>query len=353
MEKILILIGKLDAGGGERNACLLANQFLEDGYSVSVGYLLPSLVFYSLDSKVKVFDLSNKKRPKSFFSWKKKIVDLYRREKFDVIISFFFSVSVVALLSIKDKKPIFICRETGDPKTRNFWRFAAFNFFLKKADHIVFQTEYEKSCYSKGIRKKGVVLKNPVVHPAGHYENCLNKKTWVSVGRLSGVKDQETIIRGFSIFHKKHNDYHLKIYGKGPSEEQLRKLISELNLDNSVSLCGLTHDVFEVFQDGCGFILASKNEGMPNALLEAKVFGLPIITSKWPGYQDVVRPGADALVFDAGDALDLSEKMEALALDNCLRNTLIANCIASSGEYSIRLIASQWEKLFKRGRVDK
>ncbi len=57
------------------------------------------------------------------------------------------------------------------------------------------------------------------------------------------------------------------------------------------------------------FVLPSRFEGLPFALLEAMAQGLPLITSDAGGSSEVVRSGVDGLVYPEGDRTELSERL--------------------------------------------
>jgi GalNAc-alpha-(1->4)-GalNAc-alpha-(1->3)-diNAcBac-PP-undecaprenol alpha-1,4-N-acetyl-D-galactosaminyltransferase len=344
MRKILLLIPKLEAGGAERNACLLANKWVEDGYSVTIAHLMPSSVFYSLSPKVSVVDLSKKGVSKPFFYLRRRLRSLQKSEHFDVVVSFFFTVGAFAWLCLPHKKIRFIVRETGNPKSRKLWKRLLCAAALRHVDHVVFQTSFEMSCYPKKLQKKGVIIRNPVVLPSYTYSNPVSSHLWISSGRLVEDKDHKTLITAFSLFLKDDPKARLEIYGEGPLRDSLQKQIDVLGLSRNVFLQGVTPDIFKTLNQAFAFVLPSRNEGMPNALLEAKVFGVPVISSNWSGNESVCQNNEDCLVFQQGDANDLYQKMVLLS-SLSTRESLRLNAQQQAFLYSIDSVAKSWEKI--------
>jgi len=68
----------------------------------------------------------------------------------------------------------------------------------------------------------------------------------------------------------------LAIAGAGPEESALKSLCVELGLERSVCFAGHVRDLHAHFAAASVFVLSSRHEGMPNALLEAAAAGLPI-----------------------------------------------------------------------------
>jgi glycosyltransferase involved in cell wall biosynthesis len=73
------------------------------------------------------------------------------------------------------------------------------------------------------------------------------------------------------------------------------------------------------------FILPSRNEGTPNALLEAMASGLPIIASKVGGIPELIQDNTEGLLFESGSIDDLKEKMTRLIQDKQLQKMLANN----------------------------
>ena len=71
----------------------------------------------------------------------------------------------------------------------------------------------------------------------------------------------------------------LVIVGDGPLASELRELARDLNISSNVDWCGYVSDPFPLLRASKFFVLTSRFEGTPNALLEAMACGLPGIVS--------------------------------------------------------------------------
>jgi glycosyltransferase involved in cell wall biosynthesis len=92
-------------------------------------------------------------------------------------------------------------------------------------------------------------------------------------------------------------------------------LIETLGLDQRVIFTGWLEkkELWKIFRAADLFVLPSKSEGMPNAMLEALGFGLPCIGSKVPGIIDVLQ--YEELMFDPMDEQSLIDKIRHLFSD--------------------------------------
>ena len=80
------------------------------------------------------------------------------------------------------------------------------------------------------------------------------------------------------------------ICGHGVLNEHLRQLVTELQLDDSVTFLGYREDMLEVYPCADLFLFPSFQEGLPMALLEAMASGLPVVCSYIRGSRDLMEP---------------------------------------------------------------
>ena len=128
--------------------------------------------------------------------------------------------------------------------------------------------EVDKFLYNKEIRdkkRKDFGLTNEFV--VGH------------VGRLSYQKNHELLIRIFSELHKKDANTILLLIGVGEKEDEIRKQVHELKLDECVRFLGNRDDVNELYQAMDVFVMPSLFEGIPVVGVEAQFSGLPCVFS--------------------------------------------------------------------------
>ncbi len=140
----------------------------------------------------------------------------------------------------------------------------------------------------------------------------------VTVCRLVFPKDVATIIRAI---HLLSESFKLIIVGSGPDEKKLRDIDSGLG-GGSVFL-GDRDDVPKILSAADAFVLSSKWEGLPVAILEAMAASKPVIASDSPGINDIVKNRETGLLFVYGDARDLKNKLELLSNDAELYRKLV------------------------------
>ena len=166
------------------------------------------------------------------------------------------------------------------------------------------------------------------------------------MGRLEPQKNRRLLIEAFSDVYKKYPEYTLDIYGEGSQENELKQLILELGLNNSVVLHGNVNDVHRQIADAEMFVLSSDYEGLSNALLEAMMMGLPCITTDCAGAAEAVENGVDGIIIPIRDRNKMTEAMEKLISDASLRKQFSEKAVEHSKQFQVGNVIAQWEQLF-------
>lgn len=104
-------------------------------------------------------------------------------------------------------------------------------------------------------------------------------KIYTHIGSFSKVKNQLFLIDIFDEIHKVDNKALLFLIGGGEYEKEIKKKISDLNLEDSILMLGIINDVYNKLIMSDAFIFPSLFEGFPTVLLEAQAAGLPCFVS--------------------------------------------------------------------------
>ena len=105
----------------------------------------------------------------------------------------------------------------------------------------------------------------------------------LAIGRLSPVKGYDLLLDALAIVRSSYPDAHLSIIGSGSQEAFLKTMCACLGLASAVRFLGEVSQPANYFADASLFVLSSRHEGMPNALLEAAAAGLPLVATPASG----------------------------------------------------------------------
>jgi glycosyltransferase involved in cell wall biosynthesis len=103
--------------------------------------------------------------------------------------------------------------------------------------------------------------------------------------------------------------------GRGDRYESTMHLVRELHLTQNVHIIGQTVDVSGLLGASDIAVFSSNAEGVPNAVLEAMAAGLPVVGTDYPGIREAVGPSGATLLARPHDAIDLAERVIAVAGD--------------------------------------
>jgi len=349
--RLLFVVGSMGGGGAERVASIFANELSRKGFDITIAMILDNTVYYDIDPSVKLVDLTRKSHPYllNLSYWISKIKQLHKKMHFDVAISFFLKGSPLLFEALKKTDVKMLARESEDPlnSKRGLITKALLNHYLAKMHAVIFQSEYQRKCFSKKIQEKGYIIHNPVSVPEGEIiEFSKRSNVIVDVGRLIPGKRHDLILRAFAGFLSKNPDYILNIYGDGIEKENLSNLIKELKLDNHAFLKGTSKNLHYDIAKSKIFVLASDFEGQPNALIEAMALGIPVISSRWNGVEDFVQNNINGLVFEKGDLESLIKSFETITRETDLSQSFVEKANQTRKNFSLETIIDKWLKLF-------
>ncbi len=169
----------------------------------------------------------------------------------------------------------------------------------------------------------------------------------LNVGRLHPQKAHDVLLQAFSCFIHEFPGWQLVILGEGPLKEDLQRHAESLGIHSYVDWRGNVKDIEAFYKAATFFVLPSRYEGMPNALLEAMSRGLPpIITDASPGPLEYVEHNESGLVVPVDDVEALSYAMKRLAENKSLRERLSENARKKVKPNNLEEIILQWENLF-------
>lgn len=135
---------------------------------------------------------------------------------------------------------------------------------------------------------------------------------FISTSRLTPRKGIDKLVEAFAVAVKNSRaPLELRIIGEGEQKPDLEARVKELGLEEQVKFLGrIEHHLLpEYYQDAHVFVLASKNEGMSNAALEAMASGLPLIVSNTGGMEELVTEGKNGFFVDPDSIQQFAETL--------------------------------------------
>jgi len=166
--------------------------------------------------------------------------------------------------------------------------------------------------------------------------NCRSPKPVriVMVGALSVQKNYDLIIN--VIARLPNCDVELVVAGEGPEKERLIKKVRELGLSESIDFLGNVQDVPRLLASADIFAMCSAWEGLPIALLEATLLGLPVLVTNVGGCAEVVHSVSNGIVVDDVSPDAYADALVRLVDDEGLRAFFSRNAKLYGGRYGLK-----------------
>ena len=130
-----------------------------------------------------------------------------------------------------------------------------------------------------------------------------------TVGRLVPVKSQRTLIQAIAILASRQVDCSAILVGEGPLREPLKGLAAQLGVGHLVHLLGQRNDVHRVLPSLDVFALPSLSEGLSNTIIEAMATGLPVVSTRVGGADELVREGETGHLVPPDDPQALADAL--------------------------------------------
>ncbi len=349
-KSIFLISYGFKGGGVQRVVTTLASE-LASRYRVTLLYVGSEKGIYPISPKVEIARITEElfDHPERFSWLARWIRALKKRRGVYASISFLYLMNSLNVASKADD--VIVCTERNNPSKNEFEisLFERIKELYEQADHVVFQSERVRSLFNDAVKAHSSILPNPVGVTCDRKSET--KRRIVNAGRLVAQKNQALLIRAFRRFHEIHPDYSLSIYGIGfretDVEGELRNLIEELNLQDSVILEGLSTRICEDIADAEFFVLSSDFEGMSNALLEAMTTGFPCVSTDCEGSTDVIEDGVNGLLIPRGDEDALLKAMLTLAEQEEYRERLGRQAKITAERFRKEKVAEEWTEMIE------
>jgi glycosyltransferase involved in cell wall biosynthesis len=274
-----------------------------------------------------------------------------------VIVSMLTNVNVAAILATRGLEvPVCVCERVhplADQELNRLWR-GLRRLTYRAADVVVAQTMEAAEALQRCAKAARVtVVPNPLPTELAT-RRLPNRRVGprgklMGMGRLEWQKGFDRLVAVFARLAPEFPTWDLWIFGEGSERGRLEAEIRRLNLRSRVFLPGWTRDPWNELQNADLFVLPSRWEGFPNALLEAMALGVACVTYDCPaGPREVTREGQDGVLVPAGDEQALERALRNLMSDELRRRELGARAAGSVRErYALSRILRLWDEVFR------
>jgi glycosyltransferase involved in cell wall biosynthesis len=327
---IALFMPTLGCGGAEKVTLLLAAYLVEKGFRVSlVVASAAGALCDQIPAGVELVDLKAGRVIRSVFP----LADWLKSHTPNTLLSSMYHANIAAFAAHRLSRSAarLILREDSTP-TRNLAKMGrATILFTRRLMSIAYRRADAVIAVSQGagddLRQ---FLRAPIENLSVIYNPVISESIFqlaaeevehpwlldgsfpviLSVGRLSEEKDYPTLLHAFAAMQKQ-SDARLIILGEGSLRPMLEGEVNSLGLQNRVSMPGFTHNPYSYMAKAQLFVLSSKHEGLPGALIEALACGCRIVSTDCPsGPREILQGGRLGALVPVGNADALSQAMD-------------------------------------------
>lgn len=361
--RITFVISSLSAGGAERVMSVIANHLVGRGFSVTVITLGASgSDFFRIDGRITRIALGVRGHSrgiaravwnncKRLFRLRSAIVGSAP----DIVISFLDTVNVLTLLATRFMGIPVVVSERTDPRQHRLgrvWNWLR-SWSYPQAAMLVVQTDKVLEwAVSKVGHNRSIVIPNPVIKEEANNpesEQLVPSPYVLAVGRLGREKGFDLLLHAFGKICHLRSGWSLVILGEGPERTSLEAMARDLGIEERVHMPGRHKNPRAVMSRASLFVLPSRFEGFPNALLEAMSCGLPVISFDCPsGPGEIVRHGVDGVLVPPEDVDALASAILDLITHPEKRQRYASRAMDAADQFSMERVMGMWEGLLQK-----
>ena len=266
-----------------------------------------------------------------------KLWRIFKQGKFDAIITFthdsnVLGLSLAWLAGIRSR----VGTHLGEIRGMSKWRDNIHTFLVNRGviqKLVASSARTRSNAIEVGIEPQRITTIYNAIMPfdVSHIDRETVRKRialkkddvfFVAVGRLVYEKGHEFLVEAMSIVAKEEPHAIAGICGAGPLHDQLQTQIERLGLQDKVKLLGQWDEISELLAASDVFVLPSRWEGLPMALLEGMMAGLPVIAARVEGVEEVVQPGEHGLLVPLESPVELAQAILQLLRSPAYRQRL-------------------------------
>lgn len=302
--RILLLLSHLGGGGAEHVIALVARGLSQEKYEVHLGLVVQKdRSGESLPAWVSVHPLGAGRARAGALP----LLRLIWRLRPDVVLTGAAEVTFLVLMLrplFPAKTSVLVRQNATATSVMAFGRLPRitrllYRLLYKNSDRVICQSRdmARDLARAAGIGEEQIAVLPNLVDLAGiraalrvQGAESSGGLQLLAVGRLSREKGFDLLLQALAMVRERFPDVKLILVGAGREEQALKSLCRQLGLEDAVGFAGRVDPPYAFFARATLFVLSSRHEGMPNALLEAAAAGLPIVaTPASGGVVDLLR----------------------------------------------------------------
>lgn len=362
--RLFLFIGNLGTGGAERVTVNLANSFVQKGYEVTLATMSDTARdSYQLSPKVLRLALEMAGRNRGIAKlWAlaarvRALRKAIRYNRPNTVLAMMTQESIMAIMACAGLPVRVVVSERSAFWMRpRPWLWAClFRWLYRYSDAQVVQTkEIARRVARETSARSLVVIPNSVAVPVAGYGATIRPETVIAadaevillIGSKPHTKGFDDALLAFQALARRRHGWQLVFLGLPDGHDWAEQMDLGPDAAGRVHVVPPVANVQEWYDRAAIFVLSSRTEGMPNALMEAMASGCACIAYDCPtGPADLIEDGVNGRLVAPGNRNELTDALLSVAQDIKLQKRLgnAARSIAQKRDPEV--IFSDWESV--------
>lgn len=279
-----------------------------------------------------------------------------REHRIEIVLAIWYDFACVTALALPRSVIKIGCEHIAYEEAPRFWQQMR-RVCYRRLDAVVSLTEADRPLLSQLSNNVWVIPNAAPTLP--NRSDKPRDKILLSVGHLIPRKGLDRLLWALQAPLHAHPDWRLVIIGGGETGhvdwgylDYLATLMKLLRLERQIIIHPATRHVADWYQRAAVYVMGSRQEGLPMVLIEAKAFGLPIVSFDCPtGPKEIIRHGIDGFLIQ-NDSYAFGNAVSQLMTDPQLWQRMsTAALVDVNARFSVASISHQWFDLLGAFRV--
>lgn len=271
----------------------------------------------------------------------KNLIKIAKKEKIDIISSqgfkaTFLSAIVEKLTNIPTVSTIhtFLFSPLWSKKKIKIYRLLAKFFFKYIKKVIVVSRSIGRELENIGVDKNKMVIIYNGISCSMQYKNIdtsitkekfgFKKESFVvgNISRFVSHKGIEYFLKAIPEVINKHPQIRFLLVGDGPEKENILNIVSHLHIENLLTILPYQKNIENLLGIIDILVVSSVTEGLPYTVLEAMLYGIPVVATEVGGIPEIIEDEKDGILIPPYSASKISEKIINLFEDESKRKKI-------------------------------
>lgn len=168
------------------------------------------------------------------------------------------------------------------------------------------------------------------------------------IGRLSPEKNPLRFIELANIIAQQDSDVKFFIFGNGPMQHEVEKLVADSPFSSRISYAGYAHPIDNALSMIDLLVVPSRFDGRPNVIMEANACGVPVIANSVGGIPEMIEEGVNGYLVDINSDGEVMQALTRFKQNDLQASVRVNSRIFSERNFDIKKMVDKYSTVFMK-----